>query len=141
MTLSLIRRVLLSFLVLIFTCQPLLSKEAGKDRASEASSTVPALNEFHSVLYMVYHYYMPQDSLEEIKVSIGKLQEKMAALNKVTLPPRFKGKEESFTAARKQLDKTVTELAAMVPSNVFGKIKAAIEVMHTSYKTLAEVFE
>ena len=99
------------------------------------------LDDFHAVLYMLYHYYMPKDSLEEVKVSIGQLQEKMAALNKATLPSRFKGKEESFTVARNQLDKAVTELAAMVRSNEVGKIKAAVEVMHTSYKTLAEVFE
>jgi len=245
MALSSIKRVLLTLLVLAFTCQPLLSQEATKDRASETSATVPALNDFHTVifkiwhtawpnkdydmltallpeieqgitavanaelpgilrekkaawrngveklqvivkeykvaieakqkqplldaaeklhaqyealvrvirtplkeledfhavLYMLYHYYMPQDSLEEVKVSVGQLQEKMAALNKATLPSRFKGKEESFTVARNQLDKTVTELAAMVRSNEFGKIKAAIGVMHTSYKTLAKVFE
>jgi hypothetical protein len=74
-------------------------------------------------------------------VSIGQLQEKMAALNKVALPPRFKGKEKSFTVARNQLDKAVTELTAMVRSNEFGKIKPAVEVMHASYKTLAEIFE
>ena len=99
------------------------------------------LDDFHAVLYMLYHYYVPKDSLEEVKGSIGQLEEKMAALNKATLPSRFKGKEESFTVARNQLDKTVTELATMVRSNEFGKIKAAIEVMHTSYKTLAKVFE
>ena len=245
MTLLLIRRVLLTFLVLIFMCQPLLSQEATKDRASETSATIPALNDFHtvifkiwhtawpnkdydmlvtllpeiergttavanaelpgilrekkaawrngveklqaivkeykvtietkqrkplldaaeklhaqyealvrvirpplrelegfhSVLYLLYDYYMPQGSLEEVKVSIEQLQEKMVVLNKATLPPRFKGKEESFTLARNQLDKDVTELGAIVRSNEFGKIKAAVEVMHTSYKTLAEVFE
>lgn len=245
MTLLLIRRILLSSLVVIFTCQPLLSHESDKERAAETSSTVPALKEFHivifkiwhtawpkkdddmltalfpeieqraaavahaelpgilrekkdawrkgveklqaivkeyeaaikakqkqplldaaeklhaqfealvrvirpplrelddfhAVLYMLYHYYMPQDSLEEVKVSVGQLEEKMAALNKVILPPRFKGKEESFTVARNQLDKAVTELAAMVRSNEFGKIKAAVEAMHTSYKALTKVFE
>jgi NADH dehydrogenase/NADH:ubiquinone oxidoreductase subunit G len=245
MTLSPIRRVLLILLVLAFTCQPLLSQESAKERAAETSSTVPALKEFHAVifkiwhtawpkkdcdmltallpeieqgiaavahaelpgilrekkaawrngveklqtivkeyeaaieakqkqplldaaeklhaqyealvrviraplrelddfhavLYMLYHYYLQEDSLQEVKVSIGQLQEKMAALNKATLPSRFKGKEESFTMARNQLDKAVTELTAMVCSNEFGKIKAAVEVMHTSYKTLAKVFE
>jgi NADH dehydrogenase/NADH:ubiquinone oxidoreductase subunit G len=245
MTRSPIRRVFLILFVLTFTCQPLLSQESSKEHASETSSTVPALKEFHgvifkiwhtawpnkdydmltallpeieqgitavanaelpgilrekkvawrngieklqaivkeykaaieakqkqplldaaeklhaqyealirvirpplrelddfhAVLYMLYHYYVPKDSLEEVKGSIGQLEEKMAALNKVTLPSRFKGKEESFTVARNQLDKTVTELAAMVRSNEFGKIKAAVEVMHTSYKTLAKVFE
>ncbi len=99
------------------------------------------MDDFHAVLYMLYHYYMPEDSLEEVKVSIRQLQEKMAALNRVKLPPRFKGEEESFTVARSQLDKAVIELAAMARSNEFGKIKAAVEVMHTRYKTLAKVFE
>jgi hypothetical protein len=245
MTLSPIKRVLLILLILASTCEPLLSQEATKDRASETSATVPALNDFHtvifkiwhtawpnkdydmltallpeiergitavanaelpgilrekkaawrngveklqaivkeykvtieakqrqplldaaeklhaqyealvrvirpplkeledfhSVLYMLYHYYMPQDSLEEVKVAVGQLQEKMAALNKAILPSRFKGKEESFTVARNQLDKAVTELAAMVRSNEFGKIKAVVEATHTSYKALAKVFE
>ena len=245
MTLSPIRRVFLIFFVLTFTYQPLLSQESSKERASETSSTVPALKEFHvaifkiwhtawpnkdydmltallpeieqgitavanaelpgilrekkaawrngveklqvivkeykvaieakqkqplldaaeklhaqyealvrvirtplkeledfhAVLYMLYHYYMPQDSLEEVKVSVGQLQEKMAALNEAALPSRFKGKEESFTVARNQLDKAVAELAVMVRSNESEKIKAAVEVMHTSYKTLAKVFE
>ena len=245
MALTSIKRVLLTLLVLAFTCQPLLSQEATKDGASETSATVPALNDFHtvifkiwhtawpkkdydmltallpeieqgitavanaelpgilrekkvawrngvetlqaifkeykvaieakqrqplldaaeklhaqyealvrvirpplkeledfhSVLYMLYHYYMPQDPLEEVKVAVGQLQEKMAALNKAILPSRFKGKEESFTVARDQLDKAVAELAVMVRSNEFGKIKAAVEAMHTSYKALAKVFE
>ena len=245
MALPSIKRVLLTLLVLAFTCQPLLSQEAAKDRISETSATVPALNDFHtvifkiwhtawpnkdydmltallpeieqgvtavanaelpgilrekkvawrngvtklqaivkeykaaievkqkqplldaaeklhaqyevlvrvirpplkelddfhSVLYMLYHYYMPQDSLEEIKVSIGQLQEKMAALNKATLPSRFKGKEASFTVARNQLDRAVTELAAMVRSSEFSKIEAAVEATHASYKELANIFE
>jgi len=240
-----IKRILLTFLVLSFTCQPLLSQESAKERAAETSSNVPALNDFHtvifkiwhtawpnkdydmltallpeieqgitavanaelpgilrekkvawrngveklqdivkeyqlaieakqkqplldaaeklhaqyevlvrvirpplkelddfhSVLYMLYHYYVPQDSLEEVKVSVGQLQEKMAALNKATLPSRFKGKGVSFTAARNQLDKAVAEIAAMVRSNEFGKIKAAVEAMHTHYEALSKVFE
>jgi hypothetical protein len=99
------------------------------------------LEDFHAVLYIIYHYYMPQDSLEEVKVSVGQLQDKMTALNKAILPPRFKGKEESFAVARNQLDKAVAELAAMIHSNEAGKIKVAVEAMHTSYKALAKIFE
>jgi len=99
------------------------------------------LDDFHAVLYMLYHYYMPQDSLEEIKGSIQKLQEKMVALNNAALPSRFRGREESFRMARNQLDKAVDELSVVVRSNEIGKIKAAIETMHTSYKTLENIFE
>jgi NADH dehydrogenase/NADH:ubiquinone oxidoreductase subunit G len=240
-----IKRVFFIVLVLAFTCQPLLSQEAVRDRASETSATVPALNEFHrvifkiwhtawpnkdyamlttllpeikkgvaavanaelpgilrekkaawrngveklqaivkeyeaaietkqehllldaaeklhaqfealvrvirpplkeledfhAVLYMLYHYYMPQNSFEEVRVSVGQLQKKMAALNNATLPPRFKGKEKSFMLARDQLDKAVAELAITVRSNESGKIKTAVEVMHTSYQAVARIFE
>ena len=93
------------------------------------------------MLYMVYHYYMPGESLDKIRASVDPLREKMAALNRVTLPARFKGKEASFTAARKDLEKAVTELGAAVSSNDLGKIKTAVETMHGRYVTLAAVLE
>ncbi len=99
------------------------------------------LEDFHAVLYMLYHYYMPQNSLEEIRESIGPLQQKMAALNSATLPPRFKGKEKSFILARDQLDKAVAELATLVRAKEFGKIKGAVEVTHSSYQAVASLFD
>ena len=99
------------------------------------------LEEFHAVLYMVYHYYMPGESLEKIRASVELLREKMAALNRVTLPTRFKGKETSFTVARKELEEAVAELGAVVSSNDLGKIKNAVETMHSRYVTLAAVLE
>ena len=99
------------------------------------------LEEFHTVLYMVYHYYMPGESLEKIRASVEPLREKMAALNKVKLPTRFKGKEASFTVARKELEETVAEFGTVVSSNDLGKIKNAVETMHSRYVTLAAVLE
>jgi hypothetical protein len=99
------------------------------------------LEEFHAVLYMVYHYYMPGESLEKIRTSVEPLREKMAALNTATLPTRFKDKEGSFTVARKGLDKAVTEFGTAVSSDDIGKIKNATETMHSRYVTLATVLE
>ena len=99
------------------------------------------LEEFHAVLYMVYHYYMPEESLDKIRASVEPLREKMAALNRTTLPARVKGKEASFTAARKNLEEAVTELDGAVSSNDLGKIKNAVETMHSRYVALAAIFE
>ena len=99
------------------------------------------LEEFHAVLYMVYHYYMPGESLEKIRASVEPLREKIAALNKVTLPTRFKEKEASFTVARKELEEAVAEFGTVVSSNDLGKIKNAVETMHRCYVTLAAVLE
>jgi len=99
------------------------------------------LEEFHSVLYMLYHYHMPGQSLPRIKASIEPLQEKMRALKTATLPARFKGREPSFTAARNELEKAVTDLSAAVSSNDLGKIEAAVETMHDRYVEVAAVLE
>ena len=99
------------------------------------------LQEFHAVLYMVYHYYMPEGSLDKIRGSIEPLKEKMAALNGLRLPTRFKGKEASFNAGRKDLEEAVTELGAALSSNDLEKVKKAVETMHSRYAKLAAIFE
>jgi hypothetical protein len=104
----------------------------------------PALKEveeFHAVLYMLYHYYMPGDSLEQMKSSAAALQEKMAVLDKAVLPERLKSKEPAFTAARQKLSKSVSALAATAPSNDLKKIKSAAVTVHTDYQALEKVFE
>ena len=90
---------------------------------------------------MVYHHYMLEQSLDKIKASMGPLHEKMAVLNRATLPARFKNKEVLFVAARKDLDKAVAELVHSGFLHYLGKIKSAIESMHDRYVTLAAVFE
>jgi len=99
------------------------------------------LEEFHVVLYMVYHYYIPGKSLDKIRGSVEPLREKMAALSRVTLPTRFKDKEVSFKAAREDLEEAVIELGAAVSSNDLGKIENAAEKMHSCYVALAAVLE
>jgi len=99
------------------------------------------LEDFHAVLYRIYHYYVPQNSLEEVKAAVVQLQDKMAALNKAVLPERFKGKEESFLQARSQLDESVAQLAETIATNDIGKIKTAVEATHTVYQALAKILE
>jgi hypothetical protein len=104
----------------------------------------PPLNElqdFHVTLYKIYHYYMPQNSLDEVKVALGDLQVKMAALNKAVLPQRFKGREGPFAEARNRLDKAVSQLGSTIKSDDSGKIKAAIDEAHACYQALAKILE
>lgn len=99
------------------------------------------LDEFHAVLYMLYHYYMPGDSLEQIKSSASALTEKMAALDKAALPERLKSKEPAFVAARQKLSTSVNALATSAPTDDLKKIKTAVISVHTDYQALEKVFE
>ncbi len=99
------------------------------------------LEEFHVVLYMIYHYYMPEETLDKIRGSVEPLRERMVDLSRVTLPPRFKDREASFKTARKDLEEGLIEFATAVSSNDFKEIKIAIETMHSRYVALAAVLE
>lgn len=99
------------------------------------------IDEFHAVLYRLYHYYTPAYDLAKIRQAVDELQIKMNALNNATLPERWKSKEETFIVARTKLADSVDILAKTMPSNDEKKIKAAIETMHGDYEALQAVFE
>jgi hypothetical protein len=96
---------------------------------------------FHSVLYMLYHYAMPENDMEKIRSSGKDLRVRMDSLNAATLPERLKKKEEAFVAARAALSASVDAVNAAVSTNDGEKIKDAIIAMHGDYQKLEKVFE
>ncbi len=104
----------------------------------------PVLKEieaFHSVLYMLYHYYLPEKQTEKIARAAVDLQMSMDSLNAASLPTRLKKREEAFVAARAKLSASVAEVRAVIPSNDEKKITQAINAMHSDYQALERVFE
>jgi len=99
------------------------------------------LDEFHAVLYMLYHHYLPGYEIEKIRSSAVELEQKMTALNGAKLPERLKQKDSEFQAARAKLSASVEVLESGVRSNDEKAIKAAIDEVHTSYQALNRVFE
>jgi hypothetical protein len=96
---------------------------------------------FHSVLYMLYHYYLPENAMDKITSSGKDLRARMDSLNSATLPDRLKNKEEAFVAARATLSASVDGVNAAVTTNDEKKIKQAINTMHSDYEKLGKVFE
>jgi hypothetical protein len=96
---------------------------------------------FHSVLYMLYHYSMPENAMDKIKSSGKDLRARMDSLNAATLPERLKKKEEAFVAARATLSASVDAVNAAVDTGDEKKIKQAINTMHGDYENLVKVFE
>ena len=96
---------------------------------------------FHSVLYMLYHYYMPENAMDKIRSSGKDLRARMDSLNAATLPERLKKREEAFVAARATLSASVDAVNAAVNTNDEKKIKEAITIMHSEYQKLERVFE
>lgn len=104
----------------------------------------PVLKEvdaFHQVLYLVYHYYLPDYNVEKIKSSAIEMKTKMDALNNAKLSQKQKPKEEKFNSARKELNDAVIALNEIFSSNDKEKVTSAVEKVHTKYEELERVFE
>jgi hypothetical protein len=99
------------------------------------------LDDFHSSLYMLYHYYLPEYDIEKIRSAAGELKEKMQALNTATLPESFQSSESDFQDSRKKLHESVEALSSIVGTGSKETVKKAIEELHTNYETLQEIFE
>lgn len=103
--------------------------------------SIEEMDDFHSVLYMLYHYYLPKYDMEKIKSSTAELTKKMAALNAAALPARLKQKDAQFQAARVKLSTSVDALSAALKTNQEKTIKGALETMHANYQALEKIFE
>jgi DNA mismatch repair ATPase MutS len=103
------------------------------------------LDDFHVVLYMLYHYYTPQSDLPKVRDAAAKLTERMATLEKATLPQRLAAKAESFNKARKQLAEAVIALDHTVKTDSEEKLKeslkSAVDGVHGKYVALEKIFE
>jgi hypothetical protein len=99
------------------------------------------LDEFHAVLYMLYHHYLPQNEMGKVRSSALELKQKMAALNLAALPERLKQKQQQFATTRADLSKSVESLQMAVQSKSEKTIKDAVEAMHSNYQKLEKVFE
>jgi hypothetical protein len=99
------------------------------------------LDEFHQVLYMIYHHYWPEKDLKKLPAAVDSLKVKMAALNTSALPSRLKQREGAFNAARVDLSGTVDILTAADAASSPEKFAADLEKLHDKYQSLERVFE
>lgn len=105
----------------------------------------PALKEldaFHQVLYMLHHYYMPENKSDQIRVSVDSLSVKMVALNEASLPKRLEVKAEQFSKARANLGESVKAFAEAVKAKIPKDELAKLEnTLHARYQVLEKVFD
>jgi hypothetical protein len=99
------------------------------------------LEQFHSTLYPLYHYFKPQRDREKTLASIEQLKERMKVLDETVLPDRLKQKETEFANAKMKLAEAVGALSAVSATNDWMVIDQSIETVHSRYEECARVFQ
>lgn len=100
------------------------------------------LDEFHQVLYVLYHYYVPEYNVEKIKTTAPKLKQKFDALKESKLPERLKAKEKEFKNAISELEKVVDDFVKLSMDKFDKKtITESLNKVHSAYQKVEKVFD
>ncbi len=100
------------------------------------------VDEFHKVLYMIYHHYGPNKNTVELNKAIDDLYMRADELKNCVLPKWASDKKESFITAADELYNSTKELKSLKDSKADEKqIENGIDKVHTNYQKLEALFD
>lgn len=100
------------------------------------------VDEFHKVLYMIYHHYGPNKNTEELSKAIDDLYLRADELKNCVLPKWATDKKDEFTKATDELYISTKELKDLKDSKSDDKqIQISIDKVHTNYQKLEALFD
>jgi hypothetical protein len=102
---------------------------------------VPELEAFHQEMYKLYHYYMPNYALDNIRMTVTAMKEKLMPLKQVQLPQRLAEKQGLFDASVQELETHLNSLSEAVEQDDEDLIRDAVEKVHTAYQKTEAVFD
>lgn len=107
---------------------------------------VKEVEEFHKYMAKLYHKDFPNFNLEEMKSDIKDMENVLVSFKKVILPKKYQPKKKEFTSALTELEKAVKDLKQYINSSKNLQkddkaLKDKVELLHTNFHTISELFD
>ena len=100
------------------------------------------VDEFHKVLYMIYHHYWPNKNMEEFGKAVDDLAMRADELANCVLPKWASDKSEPFAEQSQKLYESTKNLKELKDSKADENIlNMAIEDVHSNYVALEGLFD
>lgn len=99
------------------------------------------IDDFHKVLYVVYHKYLPNKEYANIRSVSDDMIRKAEAITKVKLPSRLEAKTDEFSSAAQELLEASKKLKATCLTENTDLIENAVDSLHTKYQNLEKIFD
>jgi hypothetical protein len=100
------------------------------------------VDEFHKVLYMIYHHYWPNKNKEEFSRAVDDLQFRAEELNTCVLPNWAADKAEVIKEQSQKLFNSTNTLKKLKDNSADdSEIDNAIESVHNEYMALETLFD
>jgi hypothetical protein len=99
------------------------------------------VDEFHKVLYMIYHHYWPNKNMEEFGKAVDDLDMRAGELTNCVLPKWAADKTEPFVENANKLYESTKTLKALKDEKAdSADLDKALEEVHTNYVNLEALF-
>lgn len=104
---------------------------------------IKELGEFHQILYVLYHYYVPEYNVKKIKETAPELRNKAEKLKEERLLEKIKSSaRDEFKVRVNKLYDEVLSFVELVEGNFDAKsVKRKIEKVHSSYQAVEKLFD
>jgi hypothetical protein len=100
------------------------------------------VDEFHKVLYMIYHHYWPNKNMEEFGKAVDDLAIRADELANCVLPKWASDKSKEFQEQSVKLYDSTKKLKELKDSSAYDKeLEKAIEDVHDNYVALEGLFD
>jgi hypothetical protein len=99
------------------------------------------VDEFHKVLYIVYHKDLPEKNYAAIKSASKEFVIKAEAITKAKLSKRFENKTYEFKVAASDLLTAAQEFEKTCSNESNQNINVAVNKLHSKYQVLEKIFD
>lgn len=96
---------------------------------------------YHQLLYVIYHKYFPGKDYTSISNVMDDLITRAENIKTGKMSKRVEGKKDEFLAVTDELIESTKTLKEVLATDEASKIDAAVEVMHTKYMKLEQLFD
>jgi hypothetical protein len=102
---------------------------------------MPELQDYHVVLYRIYHQDLPQKDFAKLAHNSEELERRCGALASAAVPKRFAAIGDRLAQEVSRLCAATASLRAAVAGGDGDAIATAVEAVHSQYQTVEGLFE
>jgi len=102
----------------------------------EVESKVPALTEFHEVIYPLWHHAWPEEDYAMMKELLPQVREHVKAVREAELPGILRDKKAEWDAGVKRLEADLAAYEAAAAADDGPALRKVVEELHAHFEGL-----
>lgn len=112
---------------------------AQHNTAAETKAEVPALFEFHEVIYPLWHEAWPNGDVAMMRELLPEVEEHVAAIEKAELPGILRDKQAKWNGGVAQLEEITARYKEAAGSGDDVALRRAVEELHSAYESMVRI--